>query len=198
MRAACRPRPPRATSCSSSTPAPTGSPWPTPTTCARCRPRSSSMADIAFDRAAIRAFRFLDCAFDAATGEARLAYAFDDGPRLVETLRFPGAPFALDGARAAAVEQALRLLHLIAGVSYYKAAVPPEIRIEAYAIDAGTAAFLTEVYENGLGEFAYRNGLQLRGRIAFPFSPREKGRDEGSAAGVLSSAPSLGLRRHAL
>jgi hypothetical protein len=68
--------------------------------------------------------------------------------------------------------------------------VPPEIRIESYAIDAGTAAFLAEVYENGLGEFAYRNGLQLRGRIAFPFSLREKGRDEGSAAGVPSSGPS--------
>ena len=59
--------------------------------------------------------------------------------------------------------QALRLLHLVAGVSYYKAAVPEEIRIEGYAIDGATAALLTEVYENGLGEFAYRNGLTLRG-----------------------------------
>src|SRR5688572_20218764 len=134
-----------------------------------------------FKREAIRAFRFLDCGFDAATGEARLAYAFDDGAELVETVRFPGAPFVLDTARAAAVQEALRLLHLIAGVSYYKAAVPPEIRIDAYAIDATTAAFLTEVYENGLGEFAYRNGLQLRGKISFPhadgvpLSLRERG-----------------------
>jgi hypothetical protein len=121
-----------------------------------------------FDRGAIRAFRFVDCTFDAATGEARLAYAFDDLAPMVETLRFPSAPFALDAARSEAVTRALRLLHLIAGVSYYKAAVPPEIRIESYAIDATTAAFLTEVYENGLGEFAYRNGLQLHGRIGFP------------------------------
>jgi hypothetical protein len=165
------------------------------------------MADIAFDRAAIRAFRFLDCSFDAATGEAQLAYAFDDGPRLVETLRFPGAPFALDAARAAAVEQALRLLHLIAGVSYYKAAVPTEIRIESYSIDADTAAFLTEVYENGLGEFAYRNGLQLRGRIAFPLSHRERGRGEGRVTDENQSAshdslslshPSSGASRHLL
>jgi len=121
-----------------------------------------------FNPGAVRAFRFLDCRFDPATGEAGLDYAFDDGPVMTEVLRFPGAPFALEGERAGAVQRALRLLHLLAGVSYYKAAVPPEIRIEAYDIDAGTAALLTSVYENGLGEFAYRNGLSLRGKIRFP------------------------------
>ena len=145
------------------------------------------MTDFKFDRHAVRCFRFLDCHFDAASGEARLAYGFDDGPRLVETIRFPNAPYALDPARTVAVEQALRLLHLIAGVSYYKAVVPPEIRIEGYAIGTGTAAFLQELYENGLGEFAYRNGLSLRGRIQFPHE-----------AAPAEPAPALGLRQHAI
>jgi hypothetical protein len=121
-----------------------------------------------FDRDAVRVFRFVRAQFDAVSGEAHLVYAFDDGEELVESLVFPGAPFVLDVARARAVEQALRQLHLLAGVSYYKAAVPREIRIESYGIDADTSAFLTQVYENGLGEFAYRNGLSLRGRIRFP------------------------------
>lgn len=121
-----------------------------------------------FDPGAVRAFRFLDATFDAGTGEARLGYAFDDGPEMVEVLRFPGAPFALDAAATDAVQRALRLLHGLAGVSYYKAAVPPEIRFESYGIDEATAALLTSVYENGLGEFAYRNGLSLRGKIRFP------------------------------
>ena len=129
------------------------------------------MTELMFDRAAMRAFRFVRCNFDAASGEARLVYAFDEGPELIETIQIPGAPFVLDALRAEAVEQALRLLHLIAGVSYYKAAVPPEIRIESYDIDASTADFLSEVYENGLGEFAYRNGLSLRGKIRFPTAP---------------------------
>src|SRR5688572_2267940 len=140
-----------------------------------------------FKREAIRAFRFVDCGFDAATGEARLAYAFDDGPELVETVRFPGAPFVLDAARATAVQDALRLLHLIAGVSYYKAAVPPEIRIESYGIDAATGALLTSLYENGLGEFAYRNKLSLRGKIEFPV-----------AAAAKQAAATVGLAPHAL
>ena len=140
-----------------------------------------------FNRETIRAFRFVDCGFYAATGEARLAYAFDDGPALVETVRFPGAPFALTGARAGAVQRALRLLHLFAGISYYKAAVPPEIRIEGEGIDAATAALLTSLYENGLGEFAYRNGLSLRGKIVFPAN-----------APAVPTATEAGLRRHAI
>lgn len=143
-----------------------------------------------FQRDAIRAFRFVRCEFDAATGIARLVYAFDDGPELVETVAVPGAPFDLEPARAAAVERALRLLHLIAGVSYYKAAVPPEIRIESYAIDAETAELLETIYLNGLGEFAYRNGLNLHGRIKFPVDenplPGEPGRGQGEEPPSLS------------
>jgi UDP-N-acetyl-alpha-D-muramoyl-L-alanyl-L-glutamate epimerase len=145
------------------------------------------MTDWIFRRDAIAAFRFVRCGFDPATGVAKLAYAFDDGPELVETVTFPGAPFALDQARAGAVERALRLLHLVAGVSYYKAAVPERIDIESYAIDADTAALLATIYENGLGEFAWRNGLQLRGRIRFPAEAQAPGR-----------ASALGLREHAL
>lgn len=145
------------------------------------------MTDLNFDHRAAGTFRFLDCSFDPATGEARLAYAFDAGPRLVEIIRFPNAPYALDAARAQAAEQGLRLLHLIAGISYYKAAVPPDIRIESYSIGPGTAAFLQELYENGLGEFAYRNGLSLRGRIQFPHSPEDP-----------APARTLGLRKHAI
>jgi hypothetical protein len=145
------------------------------------------MADAVFDPGAIRTFRFTSCRFDAATGEARLGYAFDAMPEMVETVRYPGAPFVLDPARAEAVQRALRLLHLFAGVSYYKAAVPPAIAIEPYAIDAATAELLQVLYENGLGEFAYRNGLDLHGRIRFPHD-----------GPVAAPAPAAGLRPHAL
>ncbi len=159
-----------------------------------------------FQRDDIRAFRFVRCDFDAQTGIAQLVYAFDDGPELVETVTVPGAPFDLDDARAAAAEQALRLLHLIAGVSYYKAAVPQDIRIDSYTIDADTAALLETIYLNGLGEFAYRNGLNLHGRIAFPVGgPSGPSSDEIvlSGKGIGAEAPptnavSLGLREHAL
>ena len=140
----------------------------------------------AFDKHQVAVFRFVRCEFAADTGVAQLVYAFDDGPELIETVTIPGAPFVLEGDRAEAVQRALRLLHLIAGVSYYKAGVPGQVRIDSYSIDAATAALVETVYLNGLGEFAYRNGLNLRGRFRLPV--------EGEAF----AAPALGLREHAL
>jgi len=171
----------------------------------------------AFDKNQVSRFRFVRCDFAADTGVARLVYAFDDGPEMTETVTVPGAPFQLDGEREAAVQRALRLLHLIAGVSYYKAAVPEQVVIDGYAIDADTAALVETVYLNGLGEFAYRNGLNLRGRfklpVVEPLSLRERGWGEGALAdtasvepspptplpeGEGSAAPAFGLREHAL
>ncbi|MBD9535078.1 endonuclease domain-containing protein [Stenotrophomonas sp. STM01] len=150
----------------------------------------------AFDKHQVSRFRFVRCDFAADTGVARLVYAFDDGPEMTETVTVPGAPFQLEGERAAAVQRALQLLHLIAGVSYYKAGVPAQVSIDSYAIDADTAALVETVYLNGLGEFAYRNGLNLRGRFKLPvnesLSLRERGWGEGSKANDLN------LTHHAL
>ena len=140
----------------------------------------------AFDKHQVTCFRFVRCAFDPASGVAQLVYAFDNGPEMTETVAFPGAPFVLEGERAIAVERALRLLHLIAGVSYYKAGVPSQVVVEGYDVDADTAALVESIYLNGLGEFAYRNGLNLRGRFTLP------------AQGDAVPAPALGLDDTAL
>ncbi len=110
-------------------------------------------------------FRFVRREY--AAGVASLVYAFDDGPELVERIRFPAAPTP-QASRAAALDAALDLLHWIAGVSYYKAGVPPRIALESNPLDAAAAEFLGTLYLHGLGEFAWRNGLDLRGRIVFP------------------------------
>ena len=130
------------------------------------------------------AFRFVRCGY--ADGAAELVYAFDDGPELIERIRFPDAP-ALDDNRRDAFDAALRLLHFIAGISYYKAGVPARIEIDGDLPDADTAELLDTLYLHGLAEFAYRNGLDLRGRIAFP-------RDAHAA----SPAAALGLPRRTL
>lgn len=141
---------------------------------------------VAFNKHQIRTFHFVRCELDATTGVASLVYAFDQGPELVETVTVPGAPFVLDQTRTEAVQRALRLLHLIAGVSYYKAAVPAEVVIDGYAVDTATAALVESIYQHGLGEFAYRNGLDLQGRFRLP------------ANAATSPAVSAGLRTQAL
>lgn len=130
------------------------------------------------DPRAAKAFRFMRCGY--AGGVAELVYAFDDGPELIERMHFPDAP-ALPKERGDAFDVALRLLHLVAGVSYYKAGVPPRIEIEHGAIDKATATLLDQLYLHGLAEFAYRNGLDLRGRIAFPYQDRHPGESRNTA-----------------
>lgn len=145
--------------------------------------RKPASAGWSFQRDAITRFRFVRATLDETDGRVELVYAFDDGPELVETLLVPGAPFVLDEARRRAVGSALQLLHLIAGVSYYKAALPPELVVEGEAPCASLAELLTRVYEDGLGEFAYRNGLSLQGKIRFPSG------GEGTPATVLGLEP---------
>ena len=110
-------------------------------------------------------FRFVGADYDAATATASLRYAFDDDAVMIERIVFPAAP-ALPRERETAFAMALQLLHLIAGVSYYKAGVPPAIHFEGDAPDVATTAFLHEIYLHGLGEFAYHNRFDLRSRLA--------------------------------
>lgn len=125
------------------------------------------MTEWQFERDQIECFRFVRSGIDPQSGEIALVYAFDQGPELVERLRLPGAPFRWSEVQRRAVERAVSLLHWLAGVSYYKAAVPKQIRVESGELDSTTATFLQQVYESGLGEFAYRNGLNLHGQIRF-------------------------------
>lgn len=146
------------------------------------------MNDPLADPRKAQAFRFVRCGY--ADGVAELVYAFDTGPELVERIRFPAAP-ALPAAREAAFAAALHWLHWVAGISYYKAGIPPKLMMDAVTPDAATASLLDELYLNGLGEFAYRNGVDLGGRIRFPSAV-----PAGVAPGDV--APALGLPRRVL
>ena len=113
-------------------------------------------------------FQFTRCDFDPMQGVASLVYRFDNGPELIERIRFPDAPWPAEASRQAAFKQALRLLHLVAGVSYYKAGLSHEMRFAQHDPDPELATFLTELYIQGLAEFAYINHLDLCSRVSFP------------------------------
>jgi hypothetical protein len=117
---------------------------------------------------AVERFHFVDCGYDPLNGEARLVYAFDEGEPLTERIVFPHAPWPADASRQAAFQRALRLLHLVAGVSYYKACIPPRMDPGLPGLGEGLASFLTRLYVDGLAEFAHVNGVELSGRVHFP------------------------------
>ncbi|MGB4800524.1 MAG: hypothetical protein WBP03_03345 [Candidatus Saccharimonadales bacterium] len=112
-----------------------------------------------------QAFRFVGYEFSAVDRTLQLHYGYDNALRFTETYRFdfdfvPYDPLALD--------MALQNLFFIAGVSYYKAFIPGEIRVEAGTIDQPLADFLSKTYRCGLGEFWYVNQLSPHTPVDFP------------------------------
>ncbi len=61
-----------------------------------------------------------------------------------------------------AVEAAVRILFLMAGVSYYKARAARVIDLGATTTTPKERTFLAQYFVDGLGEFAYRNDLDLQ------------------------------------
>ena len=61
-----------------------------------------------------------------------------------------------------ATHAAARLLFLLAGVSYYKTTAARVIDLGSTTSTPDERAFLTRYYVDGLGEFAYRNNIELR------------------------------------
>ncbi len=126
--------------------------------------------DIADPRNA-RSFSFTACAYDPGEGAATLAYRFDEGVELVERITFPHAPWPPEASRQAAFQNALEILHLVAGISYYKSGLTSEIHYRNPQSAAGLGEFLNRLYIDGLAEFGYVNQLDVAGRVRFPALP---------------------------
>ena len=106
-------------------------------------------------------FRYESFSADAERGLLTCRYSLSDdrGGELEFAERItlaPGPSWDAPRARAAA-----RLVFLLAGVSYYKTAAPPVIDLGETMLTALERDFLREFYLQGLGEYAYRNGLDL-------------------------------------
>lgn len=88
-----------------------------------------------------------------------------------------------------ALHRALFALHLIGGVSYYKTCLPKEIEVHTKDLTEDQAQFFDSLYENGLGEFFYKNKIDFRDLIHFPSVPGSAGMiepmKEGSGKRVL-------------
>jgi len=119
---------------------------------------SAERTPAVFDPTAFDTFRFLERGLDA-HGHVTLRYALDDEIFFVEKLDLP----VEEGVREAhreCVDGLLALLHWVAGVSYFKTALPQNIAFESAPPPPATAALLEALYSEGLAELAYTNDLQ--------------------------------------
>ncbi|MEU0155921.1 hypothetical protein [Micromonospora fulviviridis] len=107
------------------------------------------------------AFTFPSYSIDFATGEVLFDYALtgpDGEQRFTEAVTLPLPAEPVSDETAATLARVLELLHVVAGVSYYKAAAPPRLVLPA-PLGAAAADLVTAVYTKGLAEYAYRNQL---------------------------------------
>jgi UDP-N-acetyl-alpha-D-muramoyl-L-alanyl-L-glutamate epimerase len=95
---------------------------------------------------------------DAERGLLTCRYSLDGAEFAERVTLTPGPGWNTPAAQAAA-----RLVYLLAGVSYYKTAAPPVIDLGGTALTEAELGFLREFYLSGLGEYSYRNGLDLSG-----------------------------------
>jgi UDP-N-acetyl-alpha-D-muramoyl-L-alanyl-L-glutamate epimerase len=109
-----------------------------------------------------RVFRYHSFAVDTERGVLSCCYSLD-GREFTERITLPGQECKGAGPRwhTEAARAAARLVFLLAGVSYYKTAAPPVIDFGETALTEAELAFLREFYLQGLGEFAYRNAVDL-------------------------------------
>lgn len=128
-------------------------------------------------------FIFRSHSFNRETGEAAFVYAID-GDEFVERVKFP-MPSVLPQGIDDALDRALFALHLIGGVSYYKAKLPKKIVVESGRLTTDEAAFWEKLYTNGLGEFFFKNDLDFRDYIHFSSETADRRVGETAGEGAL-------------
>jgi hypothetical protein len=114
-----------------------------------------------------RSFAFEGFEIDDASGEVRLRYGYDNGLRFCERIDFQQQLPSRASPLRRGFEAALAALHVAAGVSYYKAFAPAALILPDAGFTSAQREFFRALYVDGLGEFAYRNGIDIARRVNF-------------------------------
>jgi len=108
--------------------------------------------------AKVETFRIVAFDFDPSKNIAHFDYAFDDTHEFRESVEFGGPPL---GTTPPGLGRALRLVHLAAGVSYFKAAAPSHVVVETGPLSRAEEGLVRDLYDKGLREFAVANDLAV-------------------------------------
>lgn len=131
--------------------------------------RADALATLGLDDGAGARLRVAEPVFEDTT--LVLRYELPGITGFEERFRFEGLPDGVPDDRWAAARSAARFAALFAATSYYKTVIPPVVEA-AFPLSDATRELAREVFEDGLGEFAYRNRTSLQGHVIFE-APQE-------------------------
>ncbi len=80
----------------------------------------------------------------------------------------------VSGFDSTVIKQTLDGLHLALGISYWKLFCPKEILTPKILLSQDQANFWNTVYTKGLGEFFYKNKIDYRDLVNFPFDSESR------------------------
>ncbi len=113
-----------------------------------------------------KTFIFKSYEFNKEKREIKLFYSLDDEVLFCEKIILPSNDYFKFDKEL--LDKALFNLHLIAGASYYKTYCPEEIKSSG-VLSKEQALFWNDIYTKGLGEFFFKNNIDFRGLVNFPF-----------------------------
>jgi len=116
-------------------------------------------------------FIFKGYDFNLKKGEVLFHFGFKGEKNIdfTEKISFPPVESKIPEAL---LKSLLDNLMLILGISYWKLYCPKEIVIEPNFLTEEQTKFWDTVYTKGLGEFFYKNKIDFRGLIKFPFNDK--------------------------
>ena len=114
-----------------------------------------------------KTFIFESYEFNKEKREIKLFYSLDNKVFFCEKITLPDIDYFSFNEEL--LDKALFNLHLIAGASYYKTYCPKEIKISSGVLSKEQALFWNDIYTKGLGEFFFKNNIDFRGLVDFPF-----------------------------
>lgn len=96
---------------------------------------------------------------------------FTEGTKLdlTEKLILPVEKIDFNTVPSLLLDTCLQNLHIMNGVNYWKLYCPPEIKIQNNFLNKQQAEFWNAIYGIGMGEFYYRNNIDFRSLVKFPY-----------------------------
>lgn len=114
-------------------------------------------------------FEFISYSILENKQQIEFKYAITEETKLefTEVLQLP-APISPD-IPTELIDQIFHSLHIMLGISYWKIYCPKHIKLNTKSLSKEQAQFWNTVYTKGLGEFFYKNKIDFRGLIQFPY-----------------------------
>jgi hypothetical protein len=123
-----------------------------------------------FMRGSKTVFIYKDWRHDPKRGVISFSYQMQRGKETLDftdTLTYQTKSLAHPPAEL--IEHICNALHIALGISYWKLYAPKKIVLENRMLSRAEADFWNTVYTKGLGEFFYKNQIDFRGRVIFPY-----------------------------